>query len=161
MPFYDIVCPGYKANLTDLQAALGVVQIKKLARITELRNQLANWYDESLRNIDGITIPVIHGHNRSARHLYPILVSPDLKPHRDDIIMGLREKKIFPSVHFIPVHFHSYFKEYYWEHLKEKIVLPVTEDLFYREISLPLFPGMEKEDVRCVSEALKEIIGTF
>jgi dTDP-4-amino-4,6-dideoxygalactose transaminase len=66
----------------------------------------------------------------------------------------LRKKKIFPSVHFIPVHFHSFFKTFF----KDEIKLPVTEDLFYREISLPIFPELKKTDVKYVAEALKTII---
>lgn len=150
LPFYDIVRPGFKANLTDIQAALGVVQVKKLPEITRLRNRAAQWYDESLAHVDGITLPKIKKTNLSARHLYPILLDPNLKTYRDEVITQLRQRGIYPSVHFIPVHFHTFFKEYF----KEKISLPVTEDLFHREISLPLFPELKKDDVRYVAEAL-------
>jgi dTDP-4-amino-4,6-dideoxygalactose transaminase len=151
LPFYDIVYPGYKANLTDIQAALGVVQVKKLPQIDELRNRAAGWYDEYLKDVDEITLPLIREYNHSARHLYPVLVSEKLKPSRDRIILGLRDQGIYPSVHFIPVHFHSFFKSYF----KDEIKLPVTEDLFYREISLPIFPELKEEDVKYVADALK------
>ncbi len=154
LPFYDIVYPGFKANLTDIQAALGVVQVEKLPDIDRLRNRAAQWYDEALKDIEEIIRPEIRPYNHSARHLYPILLEPGLKSRRDDIIIGLREQGIFPSVHFIPVHFHSFFKSYF----KETISLPVTEDLFYREISLPLFPSLTEEDVHYVAEVLKKII---
>lgn len=154
LPFYDIVYPGFKANLTDIQAALGVVQIKKLPRIDRFRNCVAAWYDECLADVEEITTPVIKDYNHSARHLYPILLNQKLKPHRDEVIIELRKKKIFPSVHFIPVHFHSFFKTYF----KDEIRLPVTEDLFYREISLPIFPELKKNDVKYVANTLKTII---
>ncbi|MGE5341929.1 MAG: DegT/DnrJ/EryC1/StrS family aminotransferase [Candidatus Omnitrophota bacterium] len=158
LPLYDIVYPGYKANLTDIQAALGVVQIQKLDRITRLRNQAARWYDAFLKT-DRLQTPVIRDHNYSARHLYPILLSPELKPFRDDMILQLRKKRIYPSIHFIPVHFHSFFNGFFKEQLNASpLHLPVTEDLFYREISLPLFPDLTKDDVKVVSDALKGII---
>lgn len=154
MPFYDILYPGFKANLTDIQAALGVVQVKKLPEISRLRNRVAGWYDQSLADIDEIRLPVIREYNYSARHLYPILLNERLKPYRDEIIAELRKKGVFPSVHFIPVHFHSFFKRY----LKEKVELPITEDLFYREISLPIYPGLTEEDTAYIADTLKGII---
>jgi dTDP-4-amino-4,6-dideoxygalactose transaminase len=150
----DIVCPGYKANLTDIQAALGVVQVKKLPVIVRLRNRVAAWYDELLAGVDGITLPVIREYNHSARHLYPVLLNPKLKLSRDEIILEMRKKGICLSVHFIPVHFHSFFKSFF----KKAINLPVTEDLFSREISLPIYPGLRKADAEYVAVTLKKII---
>ncbi|MCP5104638.1 MAG: DegT/DnrJ/EryC1/StrS aminotransferase family protein [bacterium] len=157
LPFYDIVYPGFKANLTDIHAALGVVQVKKLPEIDRLRNRVAQWYDRFLADVDEITPPVIRAYNHSARHLYPVLLSRRLKPFRDDIIIELRKRGIYPSVHFIPVHFHSFFKTFF----RDEITLPVTEDLFYREISLPIFPELEMDDVARVADVLKEIIRTL
>lgn len=154
LPFYDIQYPGFKANLTDIQAALGVVQVDKLPEIDARRNQICKWYDELLKDVEEITTPHIHEYNHSARHLYPILVDGKIKESRDDIIIKLREKGIYPSVHFIPVHYHTYFKEFF----NEKIHLPVTEDLFHREISLPLFPELEYDDIKRVAETLETII---
>jgi len=157
LPFYDIIYPGYKANLTDIQAALGVVQVKKINRITQLRNRIAEHYDTLLDSTDGIQIPIIHNYNYSARHLYPILLIDKFISHRDEIIVQLRYEGIYPSVHFIPVHFHTFFKNY----LKDSIHLPVTEELFHREISLPLFPGLKKSEVKYVAETLKKILNKF
>ncbi len=154
LPFYDVVYPGFKANLSDIHAALGVVQIQKLDKITRLRREIAGWYDQYLSDIPEISLPVIREYNDSARHLYPILVDSRLKAFRDEIIIRLREKGVFPSVHFIPVHFLTFFKNY----LTEPPHLPVTEDLFYREISLPIFPELKKKDVKYVAETLKSII---
>ncbi|HLP62133.1 MAG TPA: DegT/DnrJ/EryC1/StrS family aminotransferase [Candidatus Deferrimicrobium sp.] len=159
LPFYDIIYPGLKANLTDIQAALGVVQIKKLPGIVRMRNRVAAWYDEFLAGVDGVTTPVIREYNLSARHLYPVLLNPKLKYHRDEIIVELRKKGICPSVHFIPVHFHSFFKKFFKEEIKlEEIKLPISEDLFSREISLPIFPGLKRNEVKYVADTLKRII---
>lgn len=154
LPFYDIAYPGFKANMTDIHAALGVVQVQKLPEITRLRNRVAGWYDFYLADVTEITTPVIRKTNYSARHLYPILLNQQLKPARDEIIIEMRNRGICPSVHFIPVHFHSFFKAY----LNEELKLPVTEDLFYREISLPIFPEMQEDDVKYVADELKGII---
>jgi dTDP-4-amino-4,6-dideoxygalactose transaminase len=158
LPFYDIVCPGFKANLSDIQAALGVIQIRKLDRINRLRNRVADWYDECFQGAAGVTTPVIREYNYSSRHLYPILLSPQQKAFRDEVIIRLRKRGIYPSVHFIPVHFHSFFKAF----LKDSVPsLPVTEDLFQREISLPIFPELKKSDVNYVADTLQSILKTF
>jgi dTDP-4-amino-4,6-dideoxygalactose transaminase len=158
LPFYDIIRPGYKYNLSDLQAALGVAQIRKLSKITELRNQACEWYDYYLADVEEIQIPQIQKFNFSARHLYPILISKRLKSLRDDVIIGLRDHNIFPSVHFIPIHFHTYFSQ----NLDlDNLKLPVTEDNFFREISLPLFPELREEEVKYIAKTLKQIISTL
>lgn len=154
LPFYDIVYPGFKANLTDIQAALGVVQMGKLERINRLRSQAAAWYGEFLGDVEELHLPTVKPHNVSAWHLYPVLLAHHLEARRDEIIISLREKGIYPSVHFIPVHFHTFFKN----HFKAPVHLPVTEALFHREISLPLFPAMKKNDVRYVAETLKDTL---
>lgn len=159
LPFYDIVFPGYKANLTDIQAALGVIQMEKLERITELRNRVASWYNHYFKDVEEISTPFIKEYNKSARHLYPILISPSLRHRRDDFIVDMRSKNIYPSVHFIPVHFHSFYKNFV--NLDGKIHLPVTEDLFSREISLPIFPGIKKSEVKYIVDVIKDSIIKF
>ncbi|MCP5048150.1 MAG: DegT/DnrJ/EryC1/StrS aminotransferase family protein [bacterium] len=154
LPFYDVVYPGFKANMPDIQAALGVVQIKKLDAINRSRNRIADWYDRFLADEEKVITPVVKDYNYSSRHLYPVLLDPSLKHARDDVILGLRKRKIFPSVHFIPIHFHTFFKNY----LDKRVRVPVTEDLFYREISLPIFPGLKKSGVEYVVDTLKEIV---
>jgi len=155
LPFYDIEVAGFKNNLTDIQAALGVVQMRKIDYITKQRNIIAEWYDEELKNISEIELPIMKKYNYSARHLYPILLKPELKDKRDELILKLRENNIYPSVHFRPVHFFSYFKKYYLE--EEINNLKIAEDLFYREISLPIFPEINREEVKKVANVLKKL----
>lgn len=159
LPFYDIVCPGYKANLTDIQAALGVIQLKKLNGINQRRKEVAHWYTQELSGMEEISTLTIKRYNISSHHLYPVLLKRGLKSRREAIIIGLREKNIYPSVHFIPVHFHSFFKEYF----KEKLLpdLSVAEDLFSREISLPIYPGLTPGDIRQVTSTLKDLIDSM
>ncbi len=154
LPFYDVEYAGYKNNLTDIQAAIGVAQMKKIEHITKRRNLIAKWYDGFLQNLSFIDIPKIKSHNYSARHLYPILIKPELKEKRDSILIYLRKNKIFPSVHFVPIHFFSFFKKYYSK--KETENLKISEDMFFREISLPVFPELTKTKVELIVKTLKK-----
>lgn len=155
LPYYDVVFPGYKANMSDLAAALGRVQLTKLDEITRRREAAALIYNRELSDLFWVQIPYIHPHNRPSRHLYPLLLSRETAPRRDDLIRHLRARGIFPSVHFIPIHHHTFYKQagLEWPNL------PVTEDLFSRELSLPLYPAMNEADVIRVSEALKAFGG--
>lgn len=156
LPTYDIELPGFKNNLTDIQAAIGVVQMKKIEYITKQRNLISEWYDDLLKDISEIQIPIIKENNYSARHLYPILLKPEFKGKRDQVILKLREHNIFPSVHFIPIHYFTYFKNYF---LKDEINdLKITEDLSEREISLPIFPELTKKMVEKVANTLKKAL---
>jgi dTDP-4-amino-4,6-dideoxygalactose transaminase len=137
---------------------LGVVQIKKLNIINQLRNNIAEWYDMALSEDNRIKTPIIREYNYSARHLYPILLTSGLEKKRNEVILNLREKNIYPSVHFIPIHHHTFFKSLIETRKNYPVNLPITEKLFAGEISLPLFPGLQKKQVKYVAEALKDII---
>jgi len=153
LPFYDVEFAGFKNNLTDIQAAMGIAQMRKIKYITKRRNEIAKKYDELLSDISEIKTPFIKQENYSARHLYPILINPDLRAKRNEILIELRKKYIFPSVHFIPVHFFSFYKDYF---RKEDVSdLKVSEDVFNRELSLPIFPELKDEEIKRVVETLK------
>jgi len=151
LPYYDVIFPGYKANMGDISAALGRVQLRKLDDITARREETAQVFNRELENIPQVQIPFIHSHNQPSRHLYPLLLATEQAHRRDDLIRFLRARDIFPSVHFIPVHHHTFFKR----SGLERPYLPVTDDLFRREISLPLFPGMGGEEIARVTDAVK------
>jgi dTDP-4-amino-4,6-dideoxygalactose transaminase len=160
LPFYDILYPGLKANMTDILAALGMVQMGKIEQITRLRRQAAAWYDGGLSGLfrsDELVLPKMRAYNDSARHLYPVLLGERFIAQRDDVILGLREQHIYPSVHFIPVHFHTFYKS----NFEVPNHLAVTEQLFYREISLPLFPEIKETDVARVVETLRKLIKSY
>jgi dTDP-4-amino-4,6-dideoxygalactose transaminase len=155
LPYYDVVFPGYKANMNDLAAALGRVQLTKLDEITRRREALAQVYNRELADLPQVQIPIIRTHNQPSRHLYPLLVAPSQAHRRDDLIRHLRSQSIFPSVHFIPIHHHSFFRKA----ALERPTLPVTEDLFCREISLPLFPTLGEANALRVSAAVRGFWG--
>lgn len=156
LPFYDVEYSGFKNNLTDIQAAMGIAQMRKIDYITKRRNEIAEKYDKLLSDVSEIQTPFIKPNNYSARHLYPILVNPDLKTKRDEIIIELRKKNIFPSVHFVPVHLFSFYKEYFKS--DELSDLKISENVFSREISLPIFPELKDEEIKRVVESLKTIL---
>jgi UDP-4-amino-4,6-dideoxy-N-acetyl-beta-L-altrosamine transaminase len=154
--YYEIIELGYKYNMDNIQGALGVEQLKKLESFIKKRRDLANLYTSLLKNVPGIIVPLEKEYTKHSYHLYPILLDIDsLSVTRAEFIDKLKEYKIGSSVHFIPLHLHSYYQKTYGY---KKGDFPTAEYLFEREISLPLYPGMSEEDVKYVTEAIKEII---
>jgi len=152
-PHYDIREPGYKYNLTDLHAALGVVQMGKVAALNARRAALARRYLEGLAGVPGIDLPaeVPYPHAHSW-HLFIVKVSGT---DRDGFIGSLAERNVGVGLHFPPCHLLSYVKERYGAREGD---LPNTERAGKRILSLPLFPGMSDGDVDYVCEAVREIL---
>ena len=109
---YEIIEAGYKYNLTDLQSALGLVQLSRCGEMWRSRARIAQRYTEALASMDAFhTLPVASD-VQHAWHLYVILVDPSkLRIHRDQVIEELRERGIGTAVHFIPLHLHRYYQE--------------------------------------------------
>jgi perosamine synthetase len=156
---YEILAPGYKYNLTDLQAALGIVQLGKCESMWARRVALANRYTRALASLDAFQVPKLRSDIQHAWHLYVILVNPlALRIHRDQLIEELRNRGIGTSVHFIPLHTHPYYRQQ-WGYREGDF--PVAEKYFDRCISLPLYPAMSADDLNSVSEALTDIAFKF
>jgi len=153
---YDIVLPGYKYNMMDIQAALGIHQLKKLEDNLLKRNALVDRYRKGLSEIAQLTLPEDDLEGRHSRHLFPLLVDfSQLKIGRDKFIELLMEENISSNVHYIPVHLFSYYRE----HLGFKPGdFPVAEDLSQREITLPLYTRMTNDDIDDVISAVRKII---
>lgn len=152
--FYQIVDQGYKYNMNNIQGALGVEQLKKLETFIAKRRALARHYDALLQKIPEVITPTEKNYTRHAYHLYPLLLNTE-KMSRDEFIAKLKEYRIGTSVHFIPLHFHPYYRQKYGLF---KGAFPKAEWLFEREVSLPLYPGMSFEDVEYVAAAIQEIL---
>jgi perosamine synthetase len=152
---YEITEAGYKYNLTDPQAALGLVQLSKCEDMWRRRVEIAQKYDSALISLETYHTPRIAQDVQHARHLYVVLVEPSaLRIHRDQLIEELRQRGIGTSVHFIPLHLHPYYQKTWGYRPGE---FPVAEDYFDRCISLPIYPAMTDEDVNHVIEGLREI----
>lgn len=151
---YDILEAGYKYNLTDLQAALGRVQLAKCQRMCARRTALAERYNQALSSIDAFMIPSVPLDVGHAWHLYVIQVNPGvLRIDRDRVIEELRLRGVGTSVHFIPLHLHSLYQSLGYRRGQ----FPNAEERFENAISLPIYPGMTDAALGRVIEALYEI----
>jgi perosamine synthetase len=151
---YEVVAAGYKYNLTDLQAALGLAQLGKAEAMRARRCALARRYDEAFAGGPFVT-PSVRPDRESAWHLYPLRLRTEaLAIDRDRFIQELKERGIGTSVHFIPLHRHPY-----WRDSLEMgpADFPVAEDAFLRLISLPLFPGLTEEEQGRVIQAVLDV----
>jgi len=155
---YDILEMGYKYNLTDIQAALGIAQLAKVGRMRERREYLAKKYSETLSELEGFKLPVTPEGITHAWHLYVIEVnSGALSIDRDRIMEELKARGVGTSVHFIPLHLHTLYQQLGYRTGQ----FPQAEKRFQGAISLPLFAAMTDEDSNRVIDALHDIAGNF
>jgi len=156
---YEVLEAGYKYNLTDIQAALGLVQLAKCDAMWRRRAAIAERYTQGLSTLDAYRTPRVAPHVQHAWHLYVILVEPGaLRIHRDQVIEELSQRGIGTAVHFIPLHLHPYYQRQWGYRSGE---FPVAENYFGKCISLPIYPGMSDGDVDRVVESLNDIASKF
>jgi dTDP-4-amino-4,6-dideoxygalactose transaminase len=152
-PSYDIAGPGYKYNMPDILAALGLAQMERWQEFNQKRTSLAQLYLEGLKDISGIDLPQIPEYNHvHAWHLFVIKVSA---VNRDEFMNRLSDYNIGYGLHFPPTHALNYIKARYADNIG---LLPETDLAAQKIISLPLFPDMREKDVVYVCKAIKEII---
>jgi dTDP-4-amino-4,6-dideoxygalactose transaminase len=153
--FYEIDEPGYKYNMGDVQAALGLRQMERVDDFRHRRKAIADAYTGELGASGVVTVPGPSEGGTHAWHLYPITLDTDaLRIGRDDFIRALKQEGVGTSVHFIPIHYHAYY-ERLLGHARGSF--PVTEDYFERAVSLPIYPSMTDEDVTDVIEAVAKL----
>lgn len=156
--FYEVEYPGFKYNMTDMQAALGLVQMKKLQSMQEKRESIAKIYNEAFSKIEGLITPYDNAENVHAWHLYVIrLKEHNFTIDRAEFIEKLKEKGIGTSVHFIPVPMHPYYKEQGYR-IED---YPNALEAYNGAISIPLYPKMTHEQVMRVVEAVEEIAQNY
>ena len=154
--FYEVVMPGFKYNMTDIQASLGLWQLRKLAGFQERRRAVVRMYDEAFAGEDALELPARRPDVEHAWHLYVLRLRPGaLRIHRGVFIEELRQRNIGTSVHFIPIHVHPYYRDKY--HYQPDS-LPVAFGNYERMLSLPLNPRLADGDVRDVIEAVLDIV---
>jgi dTDP-4-amino-4,6-dideoxygalactose transaminase len=153
-PEYDIKMPGFKYNLTDIQAALGLAQLSRREELNSRRRHLADLYREGLDGVEGLELPGVPSYPHvHAWHLFVIKVN---SMDREHFMQRLSEYQIGYGIHFPAGHLLSYIQERYKVNKRE---LKETERANTKLVSLPLFPDMEDDDVSYVCEAVKEILG--
>lgn len=157
--YYEVVAPGYKYNCTDIQAALGLVQLRRLDAMNTRRAQLAARLHGALAGCEMVETPAVRPEVRHAWHLYVIRLRLELLTiDRARFIEELSARGIGTSVHFIPIHYHPYYRAGFGFHPGD---YPVAEDAYARLISLPLYPAMTDADADRVAEAVWEVATRF
>nr|WGD93331.1 DegT/DnrJ/EryC1/StrS family aminotransferase [Bacillus subtilis] len=155
--YYEVESPGYKMNMFDLQAALGLHQLKRLDDMQKRREEIAGRYQTAFQQISGLITPFVHDDGRHAWHLYVLQVD-DKKAGvtRAEMITALKDKyNIGTSVHFIPVHIHPYYQKQFGY---KEADFPNAMNYYKRTLSLPLYPSMSDDDVDDVIEAVRDIV---
>jgi dTDP-4-amino-4,6-dideoxygalactose transaminase len=154
--YYEVLFPGYKYNMTDIQASLGIHQLARQEKFLEVRQRYAKIYSDALEDLPEIITPVVKDHVRHAWHLYIIRLDLErLTIDRGQFIEALRRENVGTSVHFIPLHLHPYYRERYGF---KKGDFPVAESLYEGIVSLPLYPKMSVKDVEDVITAVRKVV---
>ena len=153
---YDVTEPGLKANITDIQAAIGLAQLGMLPHWQERRTELADRYDAALACVPGLGRPTRPAEGTHAWHLYQVRVTPGCGISRDAVIDALTSREIGTSVHFIPVHQLSAYRGILGP--EECRSVPVTDQIAHEVLSLPMYPALADADVSRVAVALREVV---
>ena len=153
--YYEIAENGFKYNMDSIQAALGLVQLRRLAEFNARRRRLAGLYQELLQDVPGV-IPPPSPLEESTWHLFVArLQGGDGRPGRDRVIEDLRDWNIGAGVHYIPLHLHPFYAQTFGYKPGD---FPQAEAYYAQALTLPLFPAMSDQDVAYVCEALREIL---
>lgn len=156
---YQIVYPGFKYNMTDISASLGIHQLRKLESFIESRRRLAEIYNDAFRDLDSLILPPEDSGNRNAWHLYPLMVRPEmLTAGRDDIIEAIVEANIGVGVHFRALHLMDYYR---CEYGYRKGDFPRTEFISDRVFSLPLSAKLNDEEAYYIIEVVRDVLARF
>lgn len=156
---YDISDPGFKYNLTDIAAAIGLVQLARSDAMTASRSEIARRYDEEFRDVDALEIPTVPAGITPSWHLYMLRIRPEyLRVARDAFIVELKARGVGTSVHFTPLHLHSYYADFLGYRPAD---LPVSSAEWQREISLPIYSSMTGKDVEHVVHSVIDVVRGF
>jgi len=156
---YDVLENGYKYNTTDINAALGLAQLKKADWLWKRRKHIAERYNEAFKDYEELILYRVKEDRISSWHLYPLKLNlKALKIDRNRFIEELKKRGIGTSVHFIPLYRFTYYKERLGYTPKE---FPNSEWVFERVLSLPIYPGMTEEEIDYVIENVVDIVKTY
>ena len=153
---YDVVAPGFKYNMPDINAAIGIAQLEKAGYFRDQRQRCAEFYLENLRNLPVIDLPVCTGPLEDhSWHLFPIKIRREAPVSRNDFIDNMSHKGIGTSVHYKPLHRMTYYKETYG--LKPKD-FPNTEKIWNSTVSLPIYPDLNNIILNVICDTIKSIL---
>jgi len=154
--YYEILAPGYKFNMTDIAASLGIHQLARCDEFRQHRRRCARRYDAGFADMPELTVPHTKTGVEHARHLYVIQLEPDRSPiTRDGLIRELNRAGIGTSVHYLPLHMHPYYRDTFGYRPDD---LPAAASAYRRIISLPIYPSLTDAEVDHVVATVKRII---
>jgi len=157
----DVVLPGYKYNMTDVQASLGIHQLRKLESFLAVREAHAKLFDEAFVEMEGVSLQrrSTDGEDRHALHLYVLLLAPDrFSVSRNEIIDALLAENIGAALHYRALHTHPFYRNKYGYQLQD---FPNAYQAGQQILSLPLTPRMTRSDVHDVIQAVRKVLGAF
>jgi len=154
--YYEVVLPGFKYNMTDVQAAIGLVQLKRLEAFQARRREVVARYAAGFKDLGALELPVELPWAESSWHLYVIRLRTEaLRIDRNTFIDDMKSRNIGTSVHYLPVHMHPFYRDKYGYRPEDN---PIAADAYERMLSLPVHPGMTDEDVDDVIQAVRDLI---
>lgn len=153
--YYEVVAPGYKYNLTDVAASMGIHQLRKAMQFHERRRQIAARYDEALAGLPLVLPPRPPDGAHHAWHLYVVRLLDDVQRSRDEVVAELYRRGIGCSVHYIPLHQQPYWRERYD---LEAARFPVSQRLYERGFSLPIYTRMTDAEIDRVVDAVRDAL---
>jgi dTDP-4-amino-4,6-dideoxygalactose transaminase len=154
--YYEVVLPGFKYNMTDLQASIGLVQLKRIEAFQKRRREVVARYQAGLQDLAALELPVEQPWAESSWHLFVLRLRPELlRIDRNAFIEELKNRNIGTSVHYVPVHMHPFYRDKYGYRQED---IPVAADAYSRMLSLPLHAGLSDDDVDDVVQAVRDLV---
>lgn len=155
--YYEMQSLGYNYRMTDIQAALGISQLRKSDKFIDRRKEIARLYDSEFRDNPWFDIPPVRSYASSSYHLYPIRFKDEFIQRKKEIFSRLKERGFGVQVHYIPVYWHPFYKNMGYK----KGICPIAEDFYFKELSLPIYPAMKGEEQRYVIEGINTVMSGY
>ena len=152
----DMVSMGYNLRMTEVAAALGISQLKKLDSFVQKREVIANYFDKRFEGQKLFLTQKIPNNTTSSRHLYPLILNPELHCMKEEIFVKMQERGLGVQVHYKPIYQNSFYKEKFGD-----FSLPVANNFYLCEISIPCNQAMSMEDAKYVADSVIEIVNEF
>jgi dTDP-4-amino-4,6-dideoxygalactose transaminase len=157
--YYEVIAPGFKYNFTDLQASLGLPQLKKVDQMWQSRKNIAAKYTQALKDNELLTLHGVKENRDSSWHLFPIRLKLEfLKINRAQLIDEMRKLNVGAGVHFMPIHQHIYYNQTFKLDNKN---YPIASSVFPKLVSLPIYPGMQDGHVDRVINVLVDLLEKY
>ncbi len=154
--YYEMHEVGFNYRITDFQCALGISQMQKLEAFVDKRRKIAKYYDDFFGKNKNIIAPHVSKNVKHAYHLYPLQIKfDDLKIAKKNFFAYLKQKNIIGQVHYIPVHLQPFYRRNYGFMAGD---FPIAEKFYEREISIPIYPSLEEEDLNYISKTIVEAL---